>query len=442
MRLLLLTLFLAACGGDGAPPVLKIVGFSRGASANEFIATIDGPATTISAEGATVGPLVELNDGTLQATIACDGSDREVVVTASDGSREVKRTALLFSYIDASWDQPEAIEGLVNTAGVEDGASVSADGEWLLVSSYIPLDMYSCHFGGADPAAPACNTILGPYAAPERPGMLGAERIASPTRVVDACPSLGLLGDGEEDLPFAVPPTAAFGFRRQADGSYAEPFVIGFGVDGCIAPFGLSFVAETSEVVFAWDDPRDAGGGDSGPDLYWSPLTLGQPNLLAQYALVSNAIVANDFVPELLLSLPAQQGNPVFSNGQLFWDDEGVAESERQLFVASVSGALANASLGPVEIAAASQDGLEEIQPFLDGSTLYFMRGGALWSATGASAAAPVLSAGDNAQNPGTVLAVGEPSIARIDGEEWLYFVYVKKTATGLDANVGRVRKL
>lgn len=43
---------------------------------------------------------------------------------------------------------------------------------------------------------------------------------------------------------------------------------------------------------------------------------------------------------------------------------------------------------------------------------------------------------------PGSLfVGVGEPTVAHIDGETWLYFVYIKKTEAGYDANVARIRR-
>ena len=54
------------------------------------------------------------------------------------------RTAIVMPAIDAAWGQPEVVPGAVNTAGYEDSSEVSPDGQWLLVSSYSPVDLICC----------------------------------------------------------------------------------------------------------------------------------------------------------------------------------------------------------------------------------------------------------------------------------------------------------
>lgn len=94
-----------------------------------------------------------------------------------------------------------------------------------------------------------------------------------------------------------------------------------------------------------------------------------------------------------------------------------------------------------------------ETMPFVHGDRLYFSAGNAeLRSSVRAVGGDPALAATwpaervELAAEPGAVrigavVAVGEPSIETRDGVESLYFVYVVKTATGLDLGVARVRR-
>ncbi len=418
-------------------------------------APVTGAAPVVAVQGGTAGDVTEKGGGDYAVTVTPSAMDREVEIDAESGGAHATKTAVVLSVVDPGWEQAEAIDGLVNTPGWEDGASVSADGEWLLVGSYVPLDVLTClALEGAVPSSPSCNQVNGPYSAPERPDMLGAERILSSTKIQQNCPNLGFPAGGG-DAPFAVPPVAAYGFHRQADGSYAEPFVIGFAADGCLGPYGFSFAGpfsgESAAVLFANDDPLPSGG-DTANDLYWAPLTLGEKNILATYSYDGTKITVSG---ELHVRLPlpdlaGTQGNVNLSGGRLWWDDESVPGEERQLYVAGVTGDLPTATLAPAQVVGASRAGEEDIQPFLDGSTLYWMGSGKIATSDLAAGADPSAAAswtaatsilGPAASPDAGIVAVGEPTVARVGAETWLYFVYIKKTAAGYDANVARIRK-
>jgi hypothetical protein len=91
--------------------------------------------------------------------------------------------------------------------------------------------------------------------------------------------------------------------------------------------------------------------------------------------------------------------------------------------------------------------GMEQIQPSLDGNTLYWTGNAYIWNATLTSPGASLSSAGSwsaRTQLLGPapnhqILGVGEPNVAHVAGTTELYFVYAKKTATGYDSNVGKI---
>ncbi|MFO0592508.1 MAG: hypothetical protein U0441_33500 [Polyangiaceae bacterium] len=419
-------------------------------------APVDGATLVISAQGGVVGPMTAKSGGDYEVALTPEVQDGEIAIQADSGSIHAEKTAIVLTDVDDGWDQAEAVDGLVNTAGWEDGASVSPDGEWLLIGTYVPVDVFGCLvFGDGTSADTRCNTVLGPYTAPERPDMLGAERIVSPTKIKHACPSLGFpAGGGEASFPLI--PVSAYGFHRQADGSYAEPFVVGYAADGCLGPYGLSFAGPitgtTATALFANDDPLTSGAGDTSTDLYWTPLTLGQKNILATYTFDGQkSVVSGDVTVRLPLpDLAGTQGNVNLAGGRLWWDDESLPEAERQLSFADVTGTLPQAMIGPTKIASASRTGAGDIQPALDGDTLYWMGDGHILTADLASGADPSLPAswtpakaivGPGMSPSGRVLAVGEPTIAHVGAETWLYFVYILKTDLGYNANVGRIRR-
>ena len=435
-------------------PASEIVAAVRATDATG--AALTGATITLTAQGGTASAVTEIGGGDYEGTVTPETLDREVDIEAATGGAKVTRTALVFSVIGDGWEQAEVLEGYVNTKGWEDGASVSSDGEWLLVGSYVPTDVLTCNaIGGGDPADPACNVLTGPITAPERPDMLGAERVVSPTKIVNACPSLNFPPGGGE-LDFAIPLVAAYGFRRQADGSYREPFVIGFDANGCLGPYGISFAGpvsgESTTVLFANDDPLTSRPGESSTDLYWAPLELGKKNILAKYSFDGSKVTATDVltVPLPLPDLAGTQGNVNFSAGRLWWDDESKEDVDRELYMAEVTGELPGATIAPTQIVGASVPGVENIQPVFDGSTLVWRASPGMLSAELTAGADPSEAASWSA--PETVIgalpmpdslfvAVGEPTVAHIDGETWLYFVYIKKTEAGYDANVARIRR-
>lgn len=477
-----LSLLLAACGADGAPPpqapaapVHLEMKLARASGSHDVIATATlrdaagavskalPVAFAIDGGDASMGPIAANADGSQSVTFTPAHDNQVLAISASAGAFQASKKALVLAVMDDGWDQPESVDGLVNTPGIEDGISVSPDGEWLFVSTYSPVDIYCCYFGcnakmPLEPSGPSCETAIGPYDAPARPGMLGADRIVSPTHILDRCPNLGIPATGEETT-FALPPVAAYGFHRMADDSYQAPFVIGFDDDGFpSSPFGIDFVSAPAggkaEVVFAYDDPITQGAADTQPDIYTTTLTLGAPNILGAYSHSSKGVAETGFLPTQLKleTLAGQQGNPCFRNGRLWWDDE--TEMDKQLYYADATGTLPNATFSAKKVVGLSEKGKSEIQPFfdgVDGKSLYYNRDGHLVVSeligddpSLAAAWTPrTVIVGTGIQTPKTdaILGLGEPTVAHFDGQMWLYFVYVTKTSTGYDANAGRVRR-
>ena len=385
--------------------------------------------------------------------------EQPIFVTARSGTASLTKTttALVLPLVSSDWGQPEAVPGLVNTAGYEDGTVVSPDGEWLFVGSYSPVDAICCLLGCAGPANPqsaACQTVLGPYGAPERPNMFGAERILSKTRILNRCDKLCFTApDGGEVESFALPPVTAFGFKRMSDGSFAEPFVIGRDADGCGAPFGFSLLAApkgtAAEAVFGGYSVVPAG---SDNDLFYTPLTLGSPNVLARYSCDAGTVVESDRITTRLVTTPlaGEQGNPQVRAPYIFFDDDS-APTTPKMYVARFDGGLPTAALGATAPLPVGADTDDRRQPFLHGTTLYFAQNLRIATATlsgapesAASWSSPVINlAGENGSSrPGAVVALGQPTIAdRPGGAQELYFVYGIKTATGLDMQAGRVKR-
>jgi hypothetical protein len=306
-----------------------------------------------------------------------------------------------------------------------------------------------------DPAAQHCNASLGPVAAPARPRLPGRERILSATQIHDEAPSIGIDLPLGTDFVIALPPISGYGFKRQADGSFGQPFVLSFRVDGVSTPFGYTFAGPpygtSATLVFAYDDLRNVNG-DWGPktgvDLFRDSVTLGVDKNFGTFSLDALGRPVTDRFP-VALPLPSkagQQGNPAVSSDGLWFDTEEEADD---LFFAA-GNALGTTTLAtPVKVAL-SQPLRREAQPYVHQGRLYFAADSSvILSSARAQGGDPALAAtwgpeqlelaAEGGDRVGGVTAIGEPSLSVRAGVTSLYFVYVLRTATGLDLNVGRV---
>ncbi len=424
-------------------------------------AVAPGQLVALTAEGGVAGAMTDLGAGSYRGEVAPDQPSGEVHVRVVALGEQVERTAVVLPEIGAGWGQPERVRGPVNTPGYEDSPEISPDGQWLIVSNYSPVDLVCCLSGcdgspPTDPAGSACNTSLGPYAAPERPDLPGAGRIVSSTQIHDELPSLGLDLPDAQDFIVALPPVAAYGFRRQADGSYAEPFVIAFEADGSVvAPFGFTFVAApqgaAAQVLYALNDLRipDEAPESTDNDLWRVDLTLGQRNNLGTFTTPPMGLpqVDVELTPLEVEDRSGPQGNPAVSADGVWWDSE---DGAFDLFYAV--GSASGGGLGPAVTVALSRPDRTEFQPYLFGGRLYFA---AEFAEIRSSARAPggdpgaaatwseervELACEAGTTRTGAVFSIGEPSVATIDGAPTLFFLYTNKTATGFDMTVGQVR--
>jgi len=412
-------------------------------------------------------------DGSYQATVKppSDSSRQrawsgELKITAKIDrtNKIVERTAVVLPFVDPGWKQPEMVPGMVNTPGWEDSVEVSPDGQWLIVGTYFPLDLSRCEAGSPSSSLDA-NKIIGPYQPPLRPGLFGAERVLSRTKTRHECPSLGLT----EAMGLALPPAAAYGFRRQPDGSFGDPFVIGFDMDGYPwgGPFAFTFLGRPqgnrAKLMFSWNDFTDSP--DTGIDQFVVDAKLGEPIVLGTYKWNTQhkVTVLSEFSSrKLALSglgagTPKRQSNGHFAGGWLWFDDETVSDN---LWVSrSIDGRDMTKWNRPQIVPLASKTETPRGQPFFDAPILYFTslhRGKlAIYSAELKEADPTKERAWSNPKRElvceaadwksgrtGSIVGMGEASIARPNADEiWLYFVYIQKTASGVNANVGRVQR-
>ena len=321
---------LNSCSGSGgsssaAPAGLQIsLDFNRVASGvlNPFTVTamisdngalVTGVASEVQVTlGRGAGTAVtETADGFYQFTVTPDQTG-EHDVTVAYKTASIKRTALVFSDVHADWGQPMSVSGLVNTEGYEDGVTITPDGEYLFVQ-YGPIYFSALILFPTSRAAGGCegnrlefpvgtpnrcthewiDTTIGPVSAPERPGFFGA-RFSGMTLLHNSM----LYNLATEEAPIYAAATMFYGFKKQSDGSFAEPFYLAFEDenDAIINSFGLSFLQRangTTTITFTFDDATDpdmvdlsaSGKGmqQSYFDVYTTDITLGSNTSLGMF---------------------------------------------------------------------------------------------------------------------------------------------------------------
>ncbi len=437
---------------DSAPPVDAgprgvALTFHRVAGSRAFaaIATVDwpdGPATaaaTLTADRGTLGaPTTAGHDTTARLDPATTGN---YTITATFESFSVTRTAIVLDQVEDVWDQPETVRGLVNTVGWEDGPSISPDGSVLTVQ-YLPVPI-DCALG-MDPASPSCK-VRGPIAAPERPNMPGAERVHADGTYQNGCPSIGV----PSITGNVVPPDSLYAFHRDASGAFSDPHAIYFaGIDGCVSAFGLQLLDAAGNAIYAFDDPRHSG---EGARLYRTTLDTTREQVLGTFSLANGQILLDRSGSTAIGDAAGVQGNPneyrTASGVIVFSDDE---QGRKDLFFNTApteTGTYAGQQLIPPPVSAPGA--VQESQPFFDGHTLWYRRdlvvlatdwnGGAMQLASSWSTPRTVLAPGSD-PGAGSVVVVGEPSVATALARRELYFIYGRRLADGtLDLDVGMV---
>lgn len=405
----------------------------------------------------------------------------ELVITVTHPKVTLTRTALVLLHVDSAWGQPMMVDGIVNTTGYEDGASVTPDGEYLF-AQYGPLSFSGILLFGADRESGGCggdrlapsvchhpwiDQTNGPYAEPERPGFFSG-RIDTSTGAFRHNSALYEIADGAASI-FA-PATMFYGFHRQADGSYAEPFRLAFedANDAIVNPYGLHVTrdgAGTYHATFSLNDglaPNVDVDNDGTPDtppsfdVYTMAFAPGahvrfggyEPDPVRPPRSASFPAARVNFGDTGATGNLGTQGNPMVateSDGTVWavftddeHDDDGGADSDNiSAFVVS-GGSYPNATYTKVILPSVVNTSAEETQPFFAGDgTLYFRRDSDLMSSrySGPHTAAG-LAVAASWSNPRvalqhassiakqSIIVLGEPSIATIDGKSVLFFVY------------------
>jgi len=399
----------------------------------------------------TLSTIVESSSGVYDFTVT-PASTGEVPVTVSFGGASKSGTALVLFEVHSDWGQPMSVEGLVNTEGYEDGPVISADGEWLFVQTgpiYFSGLTYFPDSAGCDGALVGCAATthgdwvydaIGPFSAPERPGFYTKRIVAG---------KINHFTDFFGGLDIFSPPTLFYGFKRQIDGSYAQPFRVSVNdnQEALLNPYGLYPRLDspaTATILFAFNDPSDELG-DGEPDIYTARITLGQENDLITFTAAAG--MTRTSTTATALNFPSHlgtQGNPhLYSNADgtansVWVDNEKNLDPALDLFFYELtagtfpSGTWSSATQLPTD--KLDLPAAKESMPFFDGTTLYLHRDrgivssdylGGAYNAGGSWANTVSIIDGDGSCiEIGCISVVGEPTIATINGKTYLFFVY------------------
>ncbi|MEJ2360802.1 MAG: hypothetical protein P8Z75_05135 [Gammaproteobacteria bacterium] len=289
---------------------------------------------------------------------------------------------------------------------------------------------------------------------------------------------------GDDQLSIFAPSTMFYGFKRQPDGSYAQPFYLTFDDDNdaLANPYGMSFVMHgdgTATMAFAFSDPANSNmvdvNGDgslmvaSGVDVYTDSITLGQNtnlgSLIPSGIPATHPIHGSPFDSQLVnfgktgtSGIYGTQGNPhLYAENKLIksvWtDDEKDGSSDSDYGDISVyvltSGSFPGGSWSKLVLPTVINQAQPNMQtqPFFTGNGLYYthssdtalpeifysayLGGQSLadyQNANNWNTPVKILSADSftpgNTSDIGRIVAVGEPTIAHYNGKDYLYFVY------------------
>lgn len=464
----MLVLLMIGCssGDDTVVPAADAIeitlAFSRVAQAGLDDVKVSATITNNGVAVSGITPVVTMSSGTLSAIAESSAgvyvftvtpaSTGEFPVTVSHAGVSTTGKALVLFDVHADWGQPMSVEGLVNTEGYEDGPVISADGEWLFVQTG-PIYFSGLHYF---PAPSGCNStlvdcaatthaewvydVIGPYNAPERPGFYDKRIVAG---------QINHFTDFFGGLELFSPPTLFYGFKRQDDGSYKQPFRVSINdnQEALLNPFGLYpriDSANSATILFAFNNPIDELG-DGGADIYTAPITLGQENDLITFSTASG--MTRTSTTATLVNFPSHlgtQGNPhLHSNADgsvnsVWVDNEKNLDATLDLFYYQLkAGTFPSGSWGDMTQLPIDKLDLptsSEAMPFFDGGTLYLHRDsgivssdylGGIYSESGSwTDTVSIIDGGGSCTNIGCISVVGEPTIARIDGKTFLFFVY------------------
>lgn len=410
-----------------------------------------------------------------------------LINTSSTGEHKIEVTidnitkskiALVLKGTNSDWGQAQSVEGFVNTQGYEDGITITPDGEYLFVQ-YGPYRWSSLLFG-CIPSSNTCthswtNTIIGDISSPKRPGFY-TSRFNGTTQKHN----LNSWNIGDNQAPFYPLTTMFYGFKKQEDGSFKEPFFLAFEDegDGIIGPYGLSFMKlsdNTYRTIFSLKDSFTSNESATSAvskksfDIYSFDATFNQNNILGVYTkqnVVGPPLRSTTF-PSTKVDFGSSadsnygtQGNPFiyYENSlvkSIWTDDEhdkNDSSSDNDLDGDKISVYLKNSGTFPStsdweKIILPSDVNIpskETLQPTFINNKLYFtqdfniknsifsgdhlsthLSNNSYWSDASIiieKETVDILNATDS--DIGKIVSLGEPTIAIINGKEVLYFMY------------------
>jgi len=462
-------LLLAACsgsGGDSAAPNTDVIAISLtlsrvtqvglddvnvAARVTKDGALLSGITPVVTAGTGVLSTITETSNGVYNFTVSPE-STGEIPITVSYAGTSVSTTALSLFSINEAWGQPISVAGLVNTEGYEDGPSISADGEWLFIQTgpiyFSGLAYYSSPAGCNGTLVGCTGTThaewvfdaIGPHAAPERPGFYDKRIVAG---------TINHFTDFNGGMEIFSPPTLFYGFKRQTDGSYAQPFRVSVNdnQEALLNPYGIYARLDSSTkatVLFAFNDPTDELG-DGGHDIYSAPITLGVENDLVTFTTAAGMTRVS--TNSTVLNFPSHlgtQGNPqLYSQtdgtvDSVWVDNEKNQDPALDLFYSELtagtfpSGTWSARTQLPTD--KLDLPGSNEAMPFFDGKTLFLKRDnnivsadylGGQYSASASWTTTKNVLEGDNSCTTiGCISVLGEPSLAVVAGKTYLFFAY------------------
>lgn len=287
----------------------------------------------------------------------------------------------------------------------------------------------------------------------------GAPRILSPTLIDHTIAFLD-----PPDTTNAFPPVSAYVFQAQSARTFKNPKPIYVDWDAYTwgAPFGFNFRKQNSaddyDLYLAFGDPALTDGNrlqKTSLNFAAADLNLGKIERVA-----GNLVKSVWHLAPLNIPGPASQaGNPsstLYGGGAagfLFWDDESLPTTQREIFFATEA---ADGTFGSKQTVGLANAGSDKYQPYFHGDTLYYSllhglilsqrlpnSASDLTQATSWAPPATEIGIDTAHMHSGRISAIGEPSLyIDADGKRWLYFAYaVATTGSSLDLNIGRVKE-
>ncbi|MCW5942498.1 MAG: hypothetical protein KIS66_09720 [Fimbriimonadaceae bacterium] len=453
----------AACQPGGVPPVPAFVPFPSPGARPLEVSRVGGDGLGAYLVSPRSGPATLATSG-VAAKVTGDAkagwriepeATGEMRLSVDENGKKTESVLLVFALVGEAWGAPMAQPGpMVNTAAWEDGLSLSPDANTLFVH-YVPITISGFFVG--DSKHPWAERTRGPYGAPERPDF-PAKRISAEGRIT---PGFALYEAKDVGRPW--PPTALFAFRRQKDGSFGEPHLIGpqDDGDGSLGAFGPCIPTGPEgkgRFVLAFNDPATMGAEDTESDIYAFAFDPAKPTTFGRFHRAGGQIRSEGWTGVRIGPDPkGHQGNPHLHTSKggrlsLFVDNEAIAEKD--LFVAEGQGPVTSATWyagweplpSPI-----SEPNVEEVQPFFDGKRLVARKdntisawdhlGGPFASASSWGPRQKWLVPGSDTK-AGSLFVVGEPTVGRDARGEILSFVYgIMREDGSIDLNAGYVRR-